>query len=219
MGMKLSELFKVCDDPSGYQTVGHDVNYKFQENDDRLIVYFQGSSSVFDWVRNFLFGKRPYKDMSIPFRVHRGFLASWKEVEDIFADKIKDLKWKDITVVGYSHGGALCTFAAEFLWYHRPDLREGHMRCYAFEAPRILAQWCLPKELEERWEHLFVFRDGCDIVPHCPPIIFGYRNLGSIIKIKGDPSLVKEWYIPKCIKYHYPQVVYDALVKFENGEE
>jgi hypothetical protein len=25
-----------------------------------------------------------------------------------------------------------------------------------------------------------------------------------------------KWYIPNCIKSHYPQVVYDGLVKAEN---
>ena len=221
--MLLSELFKICDDPNGYQEVGHSVNYKFQEEGDRLIIYFQGSNSIWDWVRNFMFGKRPYKDMSVPYRVHRGFLAAWKEVEDIIIAKITEnvkgaYKWKDITVVGHSHGGALCQFAVECVWYHRPDLRMGGMRGYAFEAPRIFAQWCLPQELAERWATLFVFRDGTDIVTHCPPVIFGYRNLGSMIKIKGDYTLVDKKWTPRCVKYHYPQVVYDGLVKFE-GEE
>ena len=217
--MKLSELFKICDDWHGYQTVGHDVNYKFLEEGDRLLIFYQGSSSLWDWIRNFMYHPQPYRDMSIPFKVHGGFLAAWKEVEDIILEKIKDPKWKDITVVGYSHGGALCQFTVEAIWYHRPDLREGGMRGYAFESPRIFAQWKMPKELEERWENLFVTFDGTDIVPHCPPLFLKYRDLGSKIKIKGDTSLVKEWYIPKCVKYHYPQVVYDALVKFENGEE
>lgn len=28
--------------------------------------------------------------MGIPYKVHRGFLAAWKEVEDIIINKIKD---------------------------------------------------------------------------------------------------------------------------------
>ena len=65
--------------------------------------------------------------MGIPYRVHRGFLAAWKEVEDIIVDKIteeqeyyssemgkrKEYKWKQIVVVGYSHGGALAAFCHE----------------------------------------------------------------------------------------------------------
>ena len=217
--MKLSELFKICDDWHDYQTVGHDVNYKFKEEGNQLYIFFQGSNSTWDWVRNFMFRAVPYKDMEIPYRVHKGFLSAWKEVEDIIIKKISDPKWEDITVVGYSHGGALAQFAVECVWYYRHDLRERHMRGYAFEAPRIFAQWRMPKELKKRWENLIVIRDGNDLVTHCPPIIFGYRNLGSFLKIKGDPSLVKERWVPKCIKYHYPQVVYDGLVKMENAEE
>lgn len=223
--MKLSELFGICNDWHDYQTVGHDVNYKFKEEGDHLYIYFQGSSSTWDWVRNFMFGKRPYKDMKIPYRVHRGFLRAWKEVEDIIIDKITErenfgawkYKWNDITVVGYSHGGALCTFATECVWFYRPDLRESGLHGYAFEAPRIFAQWRLPKELAKRWENLLVIRTNNDIVTHCPPVIFGYRNLGSLLKVKGDTSLVTEWYIPKCVKSHYPQVVMDALLKYEEA--
>lgn len=214
--MKLSEMFRICDDPNGYHTVGDSVDYKYLEEGDNLMIFFQGSNSCTDWLRNFMFGKRPYKDMDIPYRVHRGFLAAWKEVEDIIIEKIKDPKWKDITVIGYSHGGALCQFAVECVWFHRPDLREGHMRGIAFEAPRIFAQWKLPDELKERWRNLCVIRTGCDIVTHAPPVIFGYRNIGTMLKLEGDPSLaVTDKWVPTCVKYHYPQVVYDALVKYE----
>ena len=87
---KLSELFRKCDHGIKYQTVGNDVNYAFEEDAETrtLTIYFQGSSSTTDWVRNFLFKKKPYKDMEIPYRVHRGFLEAWKEVEDIIIDKI-----------------------------------------------------------------------------------------------------------------------------------
>lgn len=221
--MKLLDLFTICDDQEGYQTVGHDVNYKFKENGRSLQIYFSGSSSVTDWVRNFLFGKRPYKDMKIPYRVHRGFLAAWKEVEDIIIAKVterespasEEYKWNDITVVGYSHGGALCQFALEAVWYYRPDIRDTSLRGYAFESPRIFAQWRISDELAQRWKNLVVIQTNNDIVPHCPPVIFRYRSLGNKLKVKGDVSLVEGWY-PKCIKSHFPQVVKDALSKYES---
>ena len=75
---KLSELFRKCDRGIKYQTVGKDVNYAFEEDDETrtLTIYFQGSNSTTDWVRNFLFKKKPYKDMEVAYRVHRGFLAA-----------------------------------------------------------------------------------------------------------------------------------------------
>ena len=51
--------------------------------------------------------------MEVSYRVHRGFLAAWKEVEDIIIAKIKDPKWTKIVTVGYSHGGALAGFCHE----------------------------------------------------------------------------------------------------------
>jgi len=225
---KLSELFYNCAfDNVPWQEVGDDVNFAFVEEGDILYIYFQGSSSISDWVRNFLFPAKPYKDMGISYRVHRGFLAAWKEVEDIIIKKITETtrkdykdeyKWKHIVVVGYSHGGALAAFCHECCWYRRPDLRDGHaLEGYGFEAPRIYAGWHVKKALKERWRTFKVIRTNNDIVTHCPPCIFRFCHVGELIKVKGDTSLAPaKWYVPKCVKSHYPQVVYDALVKSEN---
>ena len=145
MDKKLSELFYTCAYTAPYEEIGDDVNYAFISKGRTLYIYFQGSSSITDWVRNFLFKTKPYKDMEIPYRVHRGFLAAWKEVEDLIIAKItaKDPKkpdefyWKEIVVVGYSHGGALAAFCHECVWFWRPDLREDKLWGFGFEAPRI----------------------------------------------------------------------------------
>ena len=220
--LKLSELFHNCAYDVEYKIVGEAVNYAFVEEGSTLYIYFQGSSSVTDWIRNFLFGKKPYKDMEIPYRVHRGFLAAWKEVEDIIIEKIKEeenktFKWKHIVVVGYSHGGALAAFCHECIWFWRPDLREAGLEGYGFEAPRIYAGFKVKKALKERWEKFTIIRDNNDLVTHCPPSIFVYCHVSKILKVNGDVKLGPDkWYIPNCIKSHYPQVVYDGLVKAEN---
>ena len=225
---KLSELFRKCDHGIKYQTVGNDVNYAFEEDAETrtLTIYFQGSSSTTDWVRNFLFKKKPYKDMKVAYRVHRGFLAAWKEVEDIIIDKIleKDTsllcnKWKHIIVVGYSHGGALAAFCHECVWFNRPDLRETGLEGYGFEAPRIYGGWHVKKSLQERWAKFTVIRNNNDLVTHCPPALFRFCHVGKILKIHGNTDLVKAKWVPKCIKDHYPQTVYDGLVKYENEKE
>lgn len=231
---KLSKLFHKCAYDIQYEQVGDSVNYAFKEEDSTLYIYFQGSNSITDWVENFWFKKKPYKDMQIRYRVHAGFLHAWKQVEDIVIAKVteKDSKlklnrktmkfedkesyrWKEIIVVGYSHGGALAGLCHECVWYHRPDLREGKLRGYGFESPRFYGCICVKKDLKERWEHFTVIRTNQDLVTHCPPRLFGYTHVGNLLKISGDTSLVKEWYIPKCIKSHYPQVVYNALLEYE----
>lgn len=216
MKKKLSKLFYECAYEVQYQQVGDSVNYAFVEEDDTLYIYFQGSNSISDWVRNFLFPAKPYKDMDISYRVHRGFLAAWKEVEDIIIAKICEddddgYKYKHIVVVGYSHGGALAGFCHECVWFWRPDLRENGLEGYGFEAPRFYAGWHVKKELKERWRTFKVIRTNNDIVTHMPPVIFRFTHVGSMIKVKGNTALVdgKMW---KCVKSHYPQVVYNALL-------
>lgn len=239
----ISKLFHECAYEIKYQQVGDSVNYAFVESGNTLYIYFQGSNSITDWVRNFLFKKVPYKHQFIPFKVHRGFLKAWKEVEDIIKEKIEEkvatnltqsyldlndnivkigpvyeYKWRKIVIVGYSHGGALAAFCHEFVWYNRADLRKRNLITYAFEAPRIYGAFKVDPRLKERWDTFFVVRTNNDIVTHCPPFLFRFCHVGEIIKVKGDTSLVKEWWIPKCVKSHYPQVVYDALLRFEAGD-
>lgn len=234
--MKLSELFQNCAYFIEYETVGNDVNYAFVEKGRHLYIYFEGSSSVTDWIRNFLFKAEPYKDMEIPYSVHRGFLAAWKEVEDIIIQKIKEKTtvvrkykrsgktivreeylWNKVTIVGYSHGGALAAFCHECVWYWRPDLRKSGLVGYGFEAPRIYGGYKVNKELEERWRTFTVIRTNNDIVTHCPPTIFRFCHVGTILEIKGDISYVQNKWLPKCIKSHYPAVVFNALVDYEKN--
>lgn len=216
--MKLSELFKNCAYNVEYKTIGNDVNYAFVEEGDALYIYFQGSSSVTDWVRNFMFRSKPYKDMRVPYKVHRGFLAAWKEVEDLVIDKVREerygaFKYNRITVVGYSHGGALATFCHECVWFHRPDLREKGLEGYGFEAPRIYSGWKVKDSLRERWANFTIVRTNNDIVTHCPPFLFAYRHVAKVLRVKGDVGLCPNKKVPNCVKSHYPEVVLDALSK------
>lgn len=221
---KMSELFHYCAYEANYINVDGWVSYAFVENGNSLEIYWQGSYETEDWISNFWFfpkKKKPYKEMEDPYKVHSGFLFAWKKVEDLIHNKITEVdetgnfKWKDITIVGYSHGGALTFFSTEMVWYYREDLRENGFRSFAFESPRVFSGWHIPKKLKERWANMTVVRTGCDIVTHCPPWLFRFCHAGKMIKLEGDISLVEDK-IPFFIKYHFPQVVYDALLKEEN---
>ena len=172
--------------------------------------------------------------MEVPYKVHSGFLAAWKKVQDLVIQKItetvpepvfdpvknelvNDFKWKDITVVGYSHGAALSGLCTECVWFYRPDLRKEGMRGYGFESPRFFHGWKVRKDLRERWENYTVIRVRGDIVTHLPPFLFKFCHVGRMIKIRGDKSLVEDK-VPWFIKYHYPQVVLQALLDAENKE-
>ena len=216
---KLSTLFHACAYDIQYKQAGDSVNYAFAEDGSTLFIYFQGSNSISDWWRNFMFPKKPYKDMEIEYRVHRGFLAAWKEVEDIIIGKIREFdykkgeyKWQEIYIIGYSHGAALAGLCHECVWFYRKDLRRSRLHGYGFEAPRFYGGFAVKEVLEQRWESFTVIRCNNDIVTHCPPTIFRFCHVGKMLKIKGDISLVENKQ-PKCVKSHYPQVVYDALLK------
>lgn len=202
MQVDLYELFHKCAYEIDYDTIGDSVNFKFIKNDKTLYVFYQGSNSITDWVENFLFTKRIYKE----FRVHRGFYHAYSQIRDYLLNIVYDNDFEHVIVVGYSHGGALAQLTHEDLVYHFPNL---DIKTYAFEAPRCLK---VKKKYRDRWKNLTVIRNGNDIVTHAPPKIFGYTDLGIMLKIKGDTSLVENK-CPKCVKYHYPQCVEDGLKK------
>ena len=190
--MKLSQLFQNCAYLIPYQQIGDSVNYAFVEEIEThtLYIYFQGSNSITDWVRNFMFPAKPYKDMEVTYRVHRGFLAAWKTVEDLVIRKINEIdnpllcyKWKHIVIVGYSHGAALAGLCHECVWFHRRDLRRQGLEGYGFESPRFYGGFKVKECLKQRWEHFQIIRCNEDLVTHCPPAIFGFRHVGEILKI------------------------------------
>lgn len=223
---KVSELFANCAWRVPYETIGKDVNYAFVEKGTTLYIYFQGSKGLdkkgafWDWYRNFAFfpkWRRPYKDMKTPYKVHGGFLDAWKEVEDIVIAKIQEkvddeFKWKEIIVVGYSHGGALSGLCFECCQFWRHDLHEKDLiHGYGFESPRFFHGYKIPKKLQNRWKNYYVFRDKKDIVTHCPPWLFKFHHVGTLIKLEGKSA--------GLIKDHFPSNVYNALVQYEEEKD
>lgn len=202
----LELLFYKCAYENNYQVAGEDTDYKFIEDDDTLYIFFKGSDSDYDWKMNFWFTEKVYK----MFRVHKGFYKEYNDVRNIILDKCYSKNYKKIIVIGYSLGGALTQLALEDIEYHFPEL---DVKAYAFESPRCLK---VPKKYKGLWKNLTRIETNWDLVCHCPPRLFGYNNLGQSIKNKGDVSLVLNK-LPKCIKSHYPQVVYDGLNKYEQN--
>lgn len=231
----LSKLFHLCAYEISYTQAGDSVNYAFKEEGSTLYIFFQGSNSISDWVRNFWFFKKPYKDMKIPYRVHGGFLAAWKTVEDIIIKKVTevkstntvrvwysdvdfidrpDYKFDKIVIVGYSHGGALSGFCHECVWYYRPDIRS-NIFGFGFESPRFYHGFRVKKELKERWKNYIVIRNHNDIVTFAPPYLFCFTHVGQIMHIKSKGS--KQYKFPKFVYSHYPENVYSALLENETG--
>lgn len=191
-----------------YETYGDSVDIGFEERGNVLYIYLEASDEISDWVLNFVFTKKPYKDMEIPYKVHSGFLKCWKSIEDVVIAKIKPIMYKQIIIMGYSHGAALAMLCHECVWYHRPDLRSTSFTI-AIDGPRVYAGFKVKKELKERWERFYLIRTGSDVVTHVPPKLFGYTHVGTVIEL-GKKNIFR------FIKDHYPDVIMNAIKEREN---
>ena len=190
-------------------------SYAIEREGDTLYLLFQKSNGLEDWKNNFDFPAEPYTDMEIPWKCHRGFLKVWKSIEPYIEEAVKDTSVKEIVVIGYSHGAAIAMLAHEYVWYHRPDLREKDIVGFGYGAPRCYWGWSIPKELKERWETFYIVRNNNDIVTYVPPVLFGFRHTGTIVPI-GDGSCTLRKNKLKCIDDHRPE---NYIYSLENLEQ
>lgn len=218
----LIELFDICNNRRDYTTVKradgkktYEVDYKFEEDiaERTLYIYFEPSDGDIDWRVNFAYWRKPYKDMVVGYRVHGGFLESWRLIDDAIGAKIREVdegremtedwrwnwKWQKIVIVGYSHGGALAALCHEYVWFNRADLRtqEGALIGISFDGPRIYGGLWVPAALKERWAHFYVIRNQNDLITHLPPVILFFRHVGNLIKVgaqaRSKAQVFKEW--------------------------
>lgn len=186
--MELSQLFQRCVERS-YFHVENAGSYAMDRMGDTLYLYFECSDGAVDWKNNLDFPARPYRRMGrVTWFAHRGFLRVWKSVESYVKRDILDTGVKRIVTVGYSHGAALAVLCHEYVWYHRPDLRDA-IEGYGFGCPRVF--WGIrTKDLMRRWANFTVVRNIDDIVTHLPPAFLGYSHVGCMEEIgeKGQYS-------------------------------
>lgn len=158
-----------------------DVSWSYDRAGDCLYLWFEHSNGIRDWLNNISFASAPYREMDPEWRCHAGFLKVWKIVRPIVEPLIMDRSVQRICIVGYSHGAAIALLCHEFVWYHRPDLRE-HLCGYGFGCPRVL-YGCLPPEIAERWSFFWRICNVGDLVTHLPPKLFGYCHVGNCVEI------------------------------------
>lgn len=179
--MTLSKLFTRCVNRD-YITTSTHADYAYDRMDGHLILYFQDSDGAADWIKNLDFPASAYRRSGKTiWYAHRGFLKVWLSLTPRIYPLITDPTVTQITVVGYSHGAALAVFGHEYVWFHRPDLRDG-LKGYGFGCPRVL--WGrVTAELADRWQNFTVIRNLSDIVTYVPPRIFGYHHVGQLLEI------------------------------------
>ena len=195
--MTLRELFLRVLDAPHIQMDEETAPFYAERDGGTLRLLFEESRGKTDWRNNFRFlaiPKKPYKGMDATWFAHRGFNRVWKVIEPKLVDMIADPTVTRIDIAGYSHGAGVALLCYEYCRYHRPEIP---VTGFGFGAPRVV--WGpIPPEVKARREGFVVVRQGGDLVTHLPPMLFGYRHVGTICEIKkvGAPF--------DPIKDHYP---------------
>ncbi len=179
--MRLDELFLLCINAK-YIHLKNSADYAVIREGNVLYLFFERSNGEKDWRTNLNFPAKAYKRMGkTVWYAHRGFLRIWKTIEPYLEKQIADKSVQKIIVVGYSHGAAIAVLCHEYVWYHRPDIRE-HLEGYGFGCPRVL--WgSASHDLRRRWEKFLLVRNTNDIVTHLPPAFLGYFHVGKILEL------------------------------------
>ena len=171
--MTLFEFYiNALNDP--WETIGNNIQYRLDKINH--ILYLQGSVEKSDWVYNFDFPVQAYRDADIKWRVHRGFMNAWKTAEEEVLPLM--LQYNDLTIIGYSHGGALACLAHEdYLFY-----KQKQPRTIVFGCPRVL--WGKDsKKILSRFSNLQNIKNIGDIVTKVPPKWMGYIDAGVVTYI------------------------------------
>ena len=209
----LESLFKRCYE-ADYTHVNEDGDFAIQREGSTVYLLFQCTNSKTDWFHNFLFFAKPYKEMDITWRCHRGFLCVWKSIEPYLVDTILDKSIKQFIIVGYSHGAAIATLAHEYVWYNRPDVRENGLIGYGFGCPRCyFGIFGVKKALKERWKDFHPVRDLNDLVTHMPPVLFGFRHVNKVLKLQNKHY--NKHVKLKSINAHYPDNYIKACKEYD----
>lgn len=215
MKSNLLALYKRCLDAHYTHVEDNSGDYAIEREGNTLYILFQWSSGKVDWKNNFDFPAKPYKDMEISWSCHRGFLRVWKSIEPYLEEAVNDMTVSQIYVVGYSHGAAIATLCHEYVWYHRPDLRENGLEGFGFGCPKVYFGFMKAK-LKERWKHFHPVRNCSDIVTYVPPVLFGYVHVNTVYQLKNKKLKYRHGKNLKCIDSHYED---NYIYSLEQEEE
>lgn len=215
--MDLLNLYNKCLN-AHYRTVENSGDYAYKQIGNKLYLFFEWSDSIEDWVNNFSFPAKPYKDMGELWFCHRGFLKVWKSIEPYLKNIIMRSTVKSIVIAGYSHGGAIAALCHEYCWFNRPDLRN-KIEGYGFGAPRVFWGWRMSTELKQRWENFHPVRNVNDIVTHVPPVLLGFRHVNEVIEVGEKDQFALRKNKLSCIDAHRPENYIYSLENYNNDRK
>lgn len=179
-----------------------DIQVKVKKDGGTVKVYFQGSGSTQDWMINFDFPIKPYKNMKYGlWFAHGGFVKSYKSIRSRLLETVEG--FEKIEISGYSQGAAYAILACEDFAF-----LEKNVEVIAYAPPRVFfwwGFWTLEKRMKGK---LTLVKNYGDIVTHLPFVTLGFKHIGK--KVKVGRWLYEILPLPK---FHLPKKYIASLSK------
>lgn len=206
--------------------IGDSVDYKIctDEENGRILLIFQQSNGKRDWVNNFTFPHKIYKNQESKILAHKGFSRAYKSANDIIMEQLleKHYIYKDFDVIigGWSHGGALTQLAVEDFNY-RTRKEKGNpdsgvkATAITIGAPRVFyINKSTKAYLESCVKYIYFIKYRYDIVGKCPPKILGFGDWGYKVTL-GKAGFKQFWELfnpnyAHCETYEDPNLYKDV---------
>lgn len=195
--MQANKLFILIQN-SSYKKSGDNVNWVIKIDDTEKIIrlLFQETKGKRDWINNFKFPKKPYKQQENTLWVHRGWGDAYASCNDLIMNEcekaIAQVPDYSFQISGWSCGGALALLAAEDLHFRtkiKPDV-------VTFGSPKPLYGKKTKNYVNSCINTCSQYANRNDIVPLQPPF---YRYCVAK-KVKVDKKVLFGLFNPW--KYH-----------------
>lgn len=201
--MTIKDLWSFINKNDYTKELTTDTDYKYKMVNDVLYIAFQGSISFKDWVYNFKFFKKPYKNMKQIWFAHKGYIKKYKSVESKIINLIINIKLQmqlsKIIISGHSQGGALAILCHESIWFKFPEYRD-KLQTITFGSPRVIGLVSSLK-IKERFKNVIRYEQFWDIVIRIPFSFLLYKHIGKRKRIGN------RWYQPN-FKFLYTHMHY-----------
>ncbi len=130
------------------------------------------------------------------YKAHKGMLKKYEGIYDEVHERVNEFEGEHLTIIGHSGGGMIAAIAFFDLYHAYPEYQH---KLVTFGSPRVLNRSA--SDALDDAEHL-IYRVvmGRDFFCSIPPALFGYRHVGTLIRM-GDRPFWK----PVSFRDHYPR--------------
>lgn len=172
--MKPNELFNLIKE-TDFVTVGDKVDFAVRTfpKEKRIRLIFEESNGKRDWINNFNFPIKPYKNQKNVLWYARGWAKAYKTANDKIMEKLIDTYMKnpdyDIEICGWSYGGAMALIATEDFYFRTK------VKCIVttFGAPKPLFGKKTKQTVLNCCKEINQYSNVNDLVTFLPPFL-GY---------------------------------------------